>query len=167
MGMVFVTDLTYSYHGMLIKSVKLFYNPMSGKFEPIGFDGHRKLPNFSKHIADSFPVFFKNNYLIAKEKNSQKNKDPRGFWPTIEKDFFYQNDELNLEFYKLYVEAIKSVSSEEFLYNFFKKREKQIKKISSGIYSDSYIFDYNTKRKSGIGIYFLKKKKFIEELKVY
>ena len=33
-----VTDLTYTYHGTLIKSVKLYYNPVSGKFEPIGFD---------------------------------------------------------------------------------------------------------------------------------
>ena len=74
------------------------------------------------------------------------------------KGLLLSNDELNLEFYKLYVEAIKSVSSEEFLDNFFKKREKQIKKISSGIYSDSYIFDYDTKRKSGMGIYFFEKK---------
>ena len=44
---------------MLIKSVKLFYNPVSGKFEPIGFDGHRKLPNFSKHIADHFLFFLR------------------------------------------------------------------------------------------------------------
>ena len=52
---------------MLIKSVKLYNH--GGKFEPIGFDG--QLPNFSKHIADSF-AFFKNNYLIAKEKIPKK-----------------------------------------------------------------------------------------------
>ena len=42
-----VTDLTYTYHGTFIKSVKFYYNPVSGKFEPIGFDGHRLTPNFS------------------------------------------------------------------------------------------------------------------------
>lgn len=152
-----VTDLTYTYHGTLIKSVKLYYNPVSGKFEPIGFDGHRKLPNFSEHIAETFPDFFENNFLRAKKKNSEKIKNPRGLWPSIEKDFFYQKNKLNTKFYELYVEAIKLVSSEKFLNDFFKLREKEIKKINSGIYSDSYIFDYSSERK-GIGIYYFDKK---------
>ena len=33
-----VTDLTYTYHGTLLKSVKFYYNTDTRKFEPIGFD---------------------------------------------------------------------------------------------------------------------------------
>ena len=47
-----MTDLGYFSHGNFIKSVKLFYNPVSGKFEPIGFDGHRSLPSVNKFVAD-------------------------------------------------------------------------------------------------------------------
>ena len=32
--------MTSTYHGALLKSVKLYYNPVTAKFEPIGFDGH-------------------------------------------------------------------------------------------------------------------------------
>ena len=48
-----VTDLTYTYHGTLLKSVKFYYNSDIRKFEPIGFDGHRTIPNFSKYNKGS------------------------------------------------------------------------------------------------------------------
>ena len=35
-----IVDLTQTFHGLLTKSVKFFYNPVSGLIEPIGFDGH-------------------------------------------------------------------------------------------------------------------------------
>ncbi len=152
-----VTDLTYTYHGMAVKSVKFYFNPINGKFEPIGFDGHRFLPNYSKYILKKKPKFNSTNFSIAKNKNLKKEIYSKSFWTTVEKEFFYQNDKLNQNFYKAYVKAIKSVSSKNFLDEFFKSRKKKIKKINSGIYSDSYIFDYNTMRKSGIGIYFFSK----------
>jgi hypothetical protein len=34
--------------------VKFYYNPINGKFEPIGFDGHRQTPNYSEHLLDLF-----------------------------------------------------------------------------------------------------------------
>ena len=152
-----VTDLTYTYHGTFIKSVKFYYNPVSGKFEPIGFDGHRLTPNFSEHITEELPILNDTNFLIARKKNVEKEKFSRGFWPSVEKDFFYQNGELNNNFYLSYVKALKDVSNKKFLDNFFETRKKKIRKINSGIYTDSYIFDYNSRRKSGIGIYYFKK----------
>ena len=44
-----VIDLTSNYHGVLPKSVKLYYNPVNAKFEPIGFDGHYN-PNIFKNF---------------------------------------------------------------------------------------------------------------------
>ena len=35
-----IIDLTGNFHGSIPKSVKLYYNPTTAKFEPIGFDGH-------------------------------------------------------------------------------------------------------------------------------
>ena len=153
-----VTDLTYTYHGTLIKSVKLYYNPISGKFEPIGFDGHRLAPNYSEHITQEWPILKDTNFLIASKKKSQKEKFTKGFEESIEKDFFFQNDKLNKNFYKYYVEAIRKISNQKFLDSFFDTRKKKINKINSGIYRDSYVFDYNSRRKSGIGIYYFKKR---------
>ena len=44
-----VVDLTSTYHGAMLKSVKLYYNPINSLFEPIPFDGHRLKPNFHKY----------------------------------------------------------------------------------------------------------------------
>ena len=38
-------DLLNTHHGALLKSVKFYYNPITQKFEPIAFDGH-KLPAY-------------------------------------------------------------------------------------------------------------------------
>ena len=35
-----IVDITQTFHGLLAKRVKFFYNPVSGLIEPIGFDGH-------------------------------------------------------------------------------------------------------------------------------
>ena len=43
-----VVDLGNFYHGLAGKSVKFYVNPLSGKVEPIGFDGHRNLVNYEK-----------------------------------------------------------------------------------------------------------------------
>ena len=45
-----VTDLTYTFHGVNPNQVKLFYNPVSGLFEPIPYDGHRFNKNFNKNL---------------------------------------------------------------------------------------------------------------------
>jgi len=150
-----VTDLTYTYHGMKTESVKLYYNPINGKFEPIGFDGHRLLPNYSSYVLSSLPAFNETNFSKAKKKNSE-NKNLRSLH-SVEKDFFFQKGKLNENFFQSYVEAINQISSEKFLDEFFKSRKKKIRKINSGIYSDSYLYDYNSKRNSGIGIYYFKK----------
>ena len=42
-----IIDLSHTLHGSLSKSVKLYYNPVTAKFEPIGFDGHHN-PNLFK-----------------------------------------------------------------------------------------------------------------------
>ena len=156
-----VTDLTYTYHGMALKSVKFYYNPINGKFEPIGFDGHRQTPNYSEHLLDLFNNLDRTNFSIAKNKKTNRVN----FVSTIEKEFFFKGEEINYQFYNEYIKSINKISSQKFLNNFFKNREKEIKRISSGIYSDEYIFDYDTERKSGIGIYYFSKKEIYRRAK--
>ena len=49
-----IMDLTGAYHGSLLKSVKLFYNPTSGLFEPIGYDLHKGAGIFDNFILADF-----------------------------------------------------------------------------------------------------------------
>tara|TARA_B100000902_G_scaffold356254_1_gene369769 strand:+ start:827 stop:3433 length:2607 start_codon:yes stop_codon:yes gene_type:complete len=143
-----VVDLTYTYHGAVLKSVKFYFNPINEKIEPIGYDGHRLLPNFNKSILPYKPNLNKTIFDLANENDSYK-------WL---KNFFFQNKKINKEFYKEYIKSVKTISGKSFLDNFFKKRKKEIGRINAGIYTDDYIYDYDAARESGIGIYYYDKK---------
>ena len=45
-----IIDLFQAYHGAVPKSVKLYYNPSTTKFEPIFFDGHVGGANYRNFI---------------------------------------------------------------------------------------------------------------------
>ena len=143
-----VVDLTYTYHGAALKSVKFYFNPINEKIEPIGYDGHRLLPNFNKSILSYKPNLNKTIFDLASNKGSYE-------WI---KKFFFQNKKINKEFYREYVKSVNALTNTSFLDNFFKKRTKEIDRINSGIYTDNYIYDYDTTRESGIGIYYYDKK---------
>ena len=142
-----ITDLTYTFHGALLKSVKFYYNPINEKIEPIGYDGHRLLPNYSKNILKYKPFLNQTIYDLSKTQKSH-------YWLN---NILYPKGELNYELYLEYIKAIEKISSNGFLEKFFDKNKKNLNRISSGIYSDSYIYDYDHSRKSGVGIYYYKK----------
>ena len=145
-----VTDLTYTYHGTLLKSVKFYYNQDTLRFEPIGYDGHRTIPNFSKYNKST--NFEKTNFSIALD--DIENKGYLRIFPRIQNGFFFNSNELNYEFYEEYSKAIKLISSKKFLDRFFKERKNKIRNINSGIYSDDFEYDTNSLVKTGIGIYY-------------
>ena len=143
-----VVDLTYTYHGAVLKSVKFYFNPINEKIEPIGYDGHRLLPNFNKSILPYKPNLNKTIFDLANDNDSYK-------WL---KNIFFQNKKINKEFYKEYIKSVNTISDKSYLDNFFKKRKKEIDRINAGIYTDDYIYDYDGSRESGIGIYYYDKK---------
>ena len=57
-----VIDLTGNFHGSIPKSVKLYYNPVTAKFEPIGFDGHYNPILFQNFENPQQEDFCQNNY---------------------------------------------------------------------------------------------------------
>ena len=67
-----VMDATYTYHALFWNS-KIYYNPVSGLFEPIPRDGHRNLPNYHK---------FNNNYynkIILDSLFEPETRETEGF----------------------------------------------------------------------------------------
>ena len=94
-----VIDLTSNYHGALLKSVKFYYNPLNGLFEPIPFDGHRLKPNYNKYNLD-----YDNRILIDVITDPITNEEKLIFeWL---KKFFFNGKNLNQEFYNLYVKNL-------------------------------------------------------------
>jgi hypothetical protein len=139
-----VVDLTANYHGAFLKSVKLYYNPLNGLFEPIPFDGHRLKPNYHKYNMN-----YDNRILIDIIQNPI-GAEISGF--TWLKKFFYKNEKLNQKFYNLYSSYLNKISSEKYIDNFLSKNLKKIEEINSHIYGDYFFYDNS--RNYGVGLYY-------------
>ena len=59
-----IVDMTGTYHGVYLKSVKFYYNPINGLFEPIPFDGHR----FKRELSQIFKTKTQEEWNIIFEK---------------------------------------------------------------------------------------------------
>lgn len=135
-----VIDLTNAIHGAITKSVKLYYNPVIGKFEPIGFDGHYGDSNIEDFLLLDFidPKSRKCGYICHEREWFLR---------------FFQNSDgkLNEYFIGLYLEELKKISSKEFIDEFNKKFLKNINLFNSQIYSDGSKKDRG--RFKGVGYY--------------
>jgi len=121
-----IIDLTGAYHGSISKSVKLFFNPVKAKFEPIGFDGHYGTGNFDDFIlADFLQEDQINCSYICEEKD----------WYI--KFFKLNNGELNTKFIEKYIFYLKKYSNNEFIKKFLEENNKEIEKINYLIYSEN------------------------------
>ena len=136
-----IVDANYTFHTLSRGNLKLYYNPINGLFEPIAHDGQRSNPNYKK-----FNGRFDNKLVI---------EDKATWWV---KKFFYTNNDLNDKFYSLYLKYLKKISSEEYVNSFFKKKNKEIKKLNSKIYGDYFLFANGYS--FGPGLYFFSLKDF-------
>lgn len=145
-----VTDLTYTYHGLLPYNVKFYYNPLSGLFEPIAYDGHRSARNYNKKLInyDERTSFDRANECVS----SSCIDNSLEYW--LYKFFFYEKNTLNRSFYEKYLKKVKKISNSEFLESFFSKKKNKIDQINSLIYSDYFFIDNVSYGKYGPGLYF-------------
>ena len=136
------SELLGTYHGMNLKSSKFYYNPITGLFEIIAFDGH--------HI----------NPILSHSKQSDRDKltveiinEYEDLIGGVDFGIFLGNTiHKDKEFAKEYYAALEKISSEIFLQKFFDSRKKKISTINSLIYSDYFFNDFISYY--GPGIYY-------------
>ena len=145
-----VVDFTSTYHGAFLKSVKFYYNPINGLFEPIPFDGHRLKPNYNRYNLN-----YDDRILFDIINDPINNSETSLGWI---KKFFFENENLNQDFYKLYIKHLNKVSSDKYLKEFLTKNLKKINQINSHIYSDYFFYDNS--RSYGPGLYYFSIKDF-------
>ena len=166
-----VADINDYFHGLHAKSVRFYYNPVNGKFEPVAFDGHRMLPNYSKYELNWNKLMWRlgpSSFEIAKSckvlnDNNPKDKDDEHANYErcnrfVYKFFYNKKGEINIDFYNEYRNAILKIASKDFLDSFFQKRENQINKINSKIYGDYFLADHANFY--GPDLYYFTKKNF-------
>ena len=134
-----VIDLTGNFHGSIPKSVKIYYNPVTAKFEPIGFDGH-----FNPYLFQNFLIL---DFLDINNKNCSYICDEREWYLR-----FLKND----KFRNLYIQKLKEISSKKSIEDFYKRNLNTINFYNEQFLSEtskkdrifykgigSYIFDQN------------------------
>ena len=155
-----VHDINNYNHGGAVKSVKFYYNPISGKFEPISLDGHRETKNFSKHYNWEETVTKKGISTFDRASSCENNKYIK--CNLLLKRFFYaSNGKLRKDFYEKYRQSVLKISSKTFLDEFFEKRKKKINLINSKIYSDYFLIDHTFSY--GPGLYYFDKVDFYKK----
>ena len=127
-------DLTGNFHGSIPKSVKLYYNPTTGKFEPIGFDGH-----YNSNLFNNFLIF---DFLDKENKNCSYICPEREWYLK-----FLKND----EFKSIYLQKLKELSSTDLINNFYKNNLNSI-----NFYNEQFLSENSKKDRifyKGLGLY--------------
>ena len=139
-----IIDLSNTYHGSLPKSVKLYYNPVTAKFEPIGFDAH-----YNPKLFKDFLIL---DFLDESNANCSYLCDFRDWYLVFLKN---KDGSDNVEFLELYIKALNRVSSQDFLNKFNKEHLEEVNFNNSQLFSDINKKDLNYYE--GLGLYILDK----------
>lgn len=123
-----IADLNYAWHGVITKSMRFYYNPVSMKIEPIPFDGHRGASNKPYLLSAELGITPKNNWTYSKFGN--------WFRP-----FFNDHISFSQSFYEEYIRTLQRISKKDYLDNFFEKNSEKIAYNLSLIYSELPLYD--------------------------
>ncbi|MBN1804555.1 MAG: CotH kinase family protein [Sedimentisphaerales bacterium] len=117
-----ITDLLGTHHGAVWKSVRFYYNPVTSKLEPIGFDGHYGTERHT-HIAAE----------LGTEPDSRWLYESYGDWFRL---FFNNEDTFDTEFFEEYVKNLERISNPKYLEDTFTEINDQLQHNLALIYSD-------------------------------
>ena len=122
-----IMDLTGSYHGSLLDSVKLYFNPDTKKFEPIGYDLHKG--------AGIFNDFMLSDFL-------DDRREPNCSWICNHKELYFiffkfKDGSLNTKFLDKYTFYLKKYSDDKFVSDFLKFYKDELNQFNNAIYQDN------------------------------
>ena len=129
-----IIDLTGNFHGSIPKSVKLYYNPVTAKFEPIGYDGH-----YNPNLFQNFLIL---DFLDTENKNCSYICSEREWYLR-----FLKND----KFKNLYLKKLKEISLQNKIKDFYTANLKTI-----NFYNDQFLSESSKKDRvlyKGFGMY--------------
>ena len=127
-------DLTGNFHGSIPKSVKLYYNPVTAKFEPIGFDGH--------YNSNLFQNFLLLDFLDLENRNCSYICEEREWYLR-----FLEND----RFKNIYFQKLKEISSKKSIQSFYEANQETI-----NFYNEQFLSETSKKDRvfyKGVGLY--------------
>ena len=102
-----LVDLLGAHHSIIWHNFRFYYNPVTRKLEPIGYDGFTESGPYR-----TYALLFFGEYMSSSHENE---------WSNYYKDIFQDP-----EFSKYYVDALNTFSSPEYLNNLFEKYRDEI-----------------------------------------
>ena len=129
-----IIDLTGNFHGSIPKSVKLYYNPVTAKFEPIGYDGH-----YNPNLFQNFLIL---DFLDTENRNCSYICSEREWYLR-----FLKND----KFKNLYLKKLKEISSQNKVKDFYTANLETV-----NFYNDQFLSESSKKDRvlyKGFGLY--------------
>jgi hypothetical protein len=117
-----IADLFEAHHGYSTKSLRFYHNPVTGKLEPIPFDGHN---NQEKHFLMEQGLPLGEFFFIAAEKAINPDRANRFYTNVGDREYlkFIFNDPatFNPIFFEQYIQFLKKISDPQYLDSFFEK----------------------------------------------
>ena len=115
-----ISDLLEVFHGSLPKSIRFYYNPVTEKLEPIGFDGH--------YMNKDYPIILSE---MGEYKGSAGFDDYKEWYRAI----FNRDIAANIEFHKLYLSNLERYSKKSYLDELFLEMDDELEDNLDFIYS--------------------------------
>lgn len=124
-----VCDLLEAFHGALPKSVKFYYNPVTQRIEPIGFDSH--------YLDKQYPV------LLA-EIGDWRDEGGLWGWGAWFQRIFDNNIGDNYQIWEAYVRSLEYLSQPEYLAKLFSDIGEEMERNLDFIYTEFPYADLKT-----------------------
>lgn len=118
-----ICDAFVFFHGSLVKSIRFYYNPITAKFEPIGFDGH---------LSETWP------HMVSSE-SMQRLDYLRSYSAALsifQKPIFFNEKKYDKDFLNKYVKYLRKYSSLRFQDEFFKNIADELTNKMAIIYKN-------------------------------
>ena len=116
-----ITDLFSMFHGTLPDGIRLYFNPITQLFEPIGSDGH--------FLDKAYPM------LVSQLSDFTGEQGFWGYGKWYERLFDIKNGE-NVELYAKYMLELDRLSSPGYIEQYLDDSDQEINNILDFIYSD-------------------------------
>lgn len=119
-----ISDLLETYHGAIPRNVKIYYDPVTAKIEPISFDGHNGTAKFDNFILLNF---------INERSNCKWICDQRDWFLRFILD---ENKNPRDEFLLPYLKYLNQITNKKFIDNFLNKHKDKINEMNNAFYSE-------------------------------
>ena len=139
-----IADVLGTHHGTVWKSMRFYYNPITSKLEPIGFDGHHGLPDPTHILSSEIGVLKEGHWMHTHS----------GQWFRL---IFNDPDTFDPVFYDYYIKALQTFSHPAYLDSFFSKYHEDFERNMTILHNDFPLFEDKV-FKIGPGLFYFSKK---------